>query len=75
MTPKEYLKQAYRLNKRIDDRIKEKAELYQLAVTVSSTTFEEKISSGTRNTEAPLFVTLRSVTNWKLKLMQRLISL
>lgn len=53
MTPKEYLKQAYRLNKRIDDRIKEKAELYQLAVTVSSTTFEEKISSGTRNNEAP----------------------
>lgn len=35
MTPKEYLKQAYRLDKRIDDRIKEKVELYQLASSVS----------------------------------------
>ena len=40
------------MNKRIDDRIKEKAELYQLAMSVSATTFEEKVPSGTRNNEA-----------------------
>lgn len=52
MIAKEYLKQAYRLDQRINARIKEKSEIYQLACSVSATTFEEKIHSGTRNNEA-----------------------
>lgn len=51
MTTKEYLRQAYLLDKRIDSNIKEAAQLRQMAASVGSPGFEEHYNPN-RPTEA-----------------------
>lgn len=60
MTPKEYLKQAYRLNKRIDSMIQEVEELKSLASSAQSPQFGERVQT-TRNNDAPFLKNLAKV--------------
>lgn len=55
MTAKEYLKQAYRLDHRINSDLEEVAQLRGMAMSISSPAWGEKGGSGSRNTE-PSFV-------------------
>ena len=50
MTPKEYFKQAYRLDKRIDSQVVKLGELRALAGCAQTVSYEEKIGSPNRNT-------------------------
>ena len=53
LTPKEYLRQAYRLDKRIDANIEEVRNLRETAESVSSLRFQEDPIQTTRSTDAP----------------------
>lgn len=64
MTPKEYLKQAYRLNNRINSKLQELNELKSLSSGVSSPSFGERVQT-TRNFEAPFAKQLEKV--WELE--------
>ena len=48
MTAKEYLSQAYRLDKRIDSNIAEITRLREMACGISSPSWEEKVPLATR---------------------------
>lgn len=61
MTPKEYFKQAYRLDKRIDSQVVKLGELRALAGCAKTVSYEEKIGSPNRNTEAPFVKVLEKV--------------
>lgn len=61
MTPKEYLKQAYRLDKRIDKEMLRLKELRALAGCAQTVSYEERIASPNRNTEAPFVRMLEKV--------------
>ncbi len=61
MTPKEYLKQAYRLDKRIDKEALRLKELRELAGCAQTVSYEERIGSPNRNTEAPFVKVLEKV--------------
>lgn len=52
MTPKEYLKQAYRLDHRINSDLEELEKLRELSTAISAVSFEERVS-GTRPTDPP----------------------
>ncbi|MGH2233134.1 hypothetical protein ACQ1ZI_16240, partial [Enterococcus faecalis] len=60
MTPKEYLKQAYRLDKRIDKEMLRLKELRELATSAQTVSYGERISSPNRNTEAPFVKVLEN---------------
>lgn len=57
MTSKEYLSQAYRLEKRINLQQRRLEELRELSTSISSPGFEEHYSAS-RNTDAPFVKTL-----------------
>ncbi|CDG04235.1 DUF1492 domain-containing protein [Lactococcus lactis] len=61
MTPKEYLKQAYRLDKRIDKEVLRLKELRELAGCAQTVSYEERISSPNRSAEAPFVKVLEKV--------------
>ena len=52
MTPKEYLKQAYRLDHRINSDIAELGRLREMSTSISSPSLGEKVQTN-RNTDAP----------------------
>lgn len=52
MTAKEYLRQAYRLDRKINSGIEEAARLRSLALNVTSSGFGERVQTS-RSTEAP----------------------
>lgn len=52
MTAKEYLRQAYRLDQKINSDLEEMASLREMAASVSSPQFTERVQSS-RNTDAP----------------------
>ena len=64
MTPKEYLRQAYRLNHRINSDIAEMERLQEMVGTVSSPSLEEHYNPN-RPTEAPFIRRLEKV--WELQ--------
>ena len=64
MTAKEYLKQAYRLDHRINSDIAEMERLREMASSVSSPGFEEHFNPN-RNTEAPFIHCMEKV--WELQ--------
>ena len=64
MTPKEYLKQAYRLDQKINSDIAEAARLREMASSVGSPGFEEHYNPN-RPTEAPFVRCLERV--WELE--------
>ncbi len=64
MTAKEYLKQAYRLDHRINSDIAEMERLREMASSVGSPGFEEQYNPN-RPTEAPFFRCLERV--WELQ--------
>lgn len=53
MTAKEYLSQAYRLDQRINSNIEEVTMLREMANSISSPSWGEKVQTS-RSTEAPL---------------------
>ncbi|MFB8607542.1 sigma factor-like helix-turn-helix DNA-binding protein [Enterococcus casseliflavus] len=61
MTPKEYLKQAYRIDKRIDKEVLRLKELRELAGCAQAVSYDEKIGSPNQNTEAPFVKVLEKV--------------
>ncbi|TFJ55459.1 hypothetical protein CKN96_12720 [Carnobacterium maltaromaticum] len=61
MTPKEYLKQAYRIDKRIDKEVLRLKELRELAGCAQTVSYGELISSPNRNTEAPFVKVMEKV--------------
>lgn len=60
MTPKEYLKQAYRLDQRINSDIAEVGRLREMSVSISSPGFGEKVQT-MRNTDAPFIKSLNRI--------------
>lgn len=64
MTPKEYLRQAYRLDQKINSDIAEAARLREMASCVGSPGFEEHYNPN-RPTEAPFARTLEKV--WEME--------
>lgn len=64
MTPKEYLKQSYRLDQKINSDIAEAARLREMAASVGSPGFEEHYNPN-RPTEAPFVRCLERV--WEME--------
>lgn len=60
MTAKEYLSQAYRLDQRINSNIEEISRLREMATSISSPSWGEKVQS-TRNTDAPFVRCLEKI--------------
>ena len=54
MTAKEYLRQAYRLNERIDSHIEELENLIKNAVVISATQFAHLMETGYASFEAEI---------------------
>ena len=72
MTAKEYLKQAYLLDKQIQVEVKELEQLREMRGTIQGCTYGEKIGTNpNRNLEAP-FRALRRYGSMSRRLMQRL---
>jgi DNA-directed RNA polymerase specialized sigma subunit len=65
MSPKEYLKQAYRLDLRISSDVREAGELKEMAGSVSAIQYDRERVQTTRNTEAPFIRTLDKL--WELE--------
>ena len=65
MTTKEYLQQAYRLDKRINSHIREKEELMQMATSVSSPQWKEDVVQTSKSEDAPFLRTLEKM--WELE--------
>ena len=65
MTTKEYLKQAYRLDQRINSHIREKEELMQMATSVSSPQWKEDVVQTSKTGDAPFMRTLEKM--WELE--------
>lgn len=60
MTAKEYLSQAYRLDQRINSNIEEISRLREMATSISSPSWGEKVQS-TRSTDAPFVRCLEKI--------------
>ncbi len=60
MTPKEYLKQAYRLDHRINSNIAELGRLREMSTSISSPSLGEKVQTN-RNTDAPFVKCLERI--------------
>ncbi len=65
MTVKEYLRQAYRLDNRIHSDIAEVENLRELAGSVGSVGFEERVNNPNRSAEAPFVKCLEKM--WELE--------
>lgn len=64
MTPKEYLKQAYRLDKIIDSMVKEVEELRSLSSAIQSPQFGERVQT-TRDNEAKFVKNLYKIEEFE----------
>ncbi|SJZ93975.1 Protein of unknown function [Pilibacter termitis] len=71
MTPKEYLKQAYRLDKRIDQELLKLEELKALAKCTQTVSYEERILSGTKQREPHFVRVLEKVWRQEEKINQQ----
>ena len=67
MTAKEYLKQAYRLNERIDAHIRELEELRNMSTRIQGASYEEHFS-GTRNTDAPFVKLIGKIMDMEVRI-------
>ena len=66
MTAKEYLSQAYRLDKRINSDIAEITRLREMACSISSPSWEDKVQTS-RNTDAPFVRCLEKIMDLEQK--------
>lgn len=71
MTTKEYLQQAYRLDKRINSHIREKEELMQMATSVSSPQWKEDVVQTSKSGDAPFCGRWRRCGSWKSRSRRR----
>ena len=67
MTAKEYLKQAYRLDHRINSDIEELGRLREMSISISSPGMGEKVQTN-RNNEAPFVKCLERIYNQEEKI-------
>ena len=69
MTAKEYLKQAYLLDKQIQVEVKELEQLREMRGTIQGCTYGEKIGTNpNRNLEAPFIKTIEKIWEYEQKI-------
>lgn len=71
MTPKEYLKQAYRLDHRINSDIAELGRLREMSTSISSPSLGEKVQTN-RNTNAPFVKCLERIYSLEEKINEEI---
>ena len=71
MTPKEYLKQAYRLDHRINSDIAELGRLREMSTSISSSSLGEKVQTN-RNTDAPFVKCLERIYSLEEKINEEI---
>ena len=71
MTPKEYLKQAYRLDHRINSDIAELGRLREMSTSISSPSLGEKVQTN-RNTDAPFVKCLERIYSLEEKISEEI---
>ena len=71
MTPKEYLKQAYRLAHRINSDIAELGRLREMSTSISSPSLGEKVQTN-RNTDAPFVKCLERIYSLEEKINEEI---
>lgn len=71
MTPKEYLKQAYRLDHRINSDIAELGRLREMSRSISSPSLGEKVQTN-RNTDAPFVKCLERIYSLEEKINEEI---
>ena len=71
MTPKEYLKQAYRLDQRINSDIAELGRLREMSTSISSPSLGEKVQTN-RNTDAPFVKCLERIYSLEEKINEEI---
>ena len=71
MTPKEYLKQGYRLDKRIDSMLLEVEELKSMLYSIPSPQYGERVQT-TRNTDSPFLRKLIKVEEFEEKVNEQI---
>ena len=71
MTPKEYLKQAYRLDHRINSDIAELSRLREMSTSISSPSLGEKVQTN-RNTDAPFVKCLERIYSLEEKINEEI---
>lgn len=71
MTPKEYLKQAYRLDHRINSDIAELGRLREMSTSISSPNLGEKVQTN-RNTDAPFVKCLERIYSLEEKINEEI---
>ena len=71
MTPKEYLKQAYRLVHRINSDIAELGRLREMSTSISSPSLGEKVQTN-RNTDAPFVKCLERIYSLEEKINEEI---
>ena len=71
MTPKEYLKQAYRLDHRINSDIAELGRLREMSTSISSPSLGEKVQTN-RNTDAPFVKCLERIYSLEEKINEEI---
>ena len=72
MTAKEYLKQAYLLDKQIQVEVKELEQLREMRGTIQGCSYGEKIGTNpNRNLEAPFIKTIEKIWDLSRGLMHR----
>lgn len=71
MTPKEYLKQAYRLDHRINSDIAELGRLREMSTRISSPSLGEKVQTN-RNTDAPFVKCLERIYSLEEKINEEI---
>ena len=74
MTPKEYLKQAYRLDHRINSDIAELGRLREMSTSISSPSLGEKVQTN-RNTDAPFVKCLERIYSLEEKINEEIVLL
>ena len=71
MTPKEYLKQAYRLDHRINSDIAELGRLREMSTSISSPSLGEKVQTN-RNADAPFVKCLERIYSLEEKINEEI---
>lgn len=71
MKAKEYLKQSYRLDQRINSDIEEVGRLREMSVSISSPGFGEKVQT-MRNTDAPFVKCLERIMDLETRINQEI---
>lgn len=71
MTPKKYLKQAYRLDHRINSDIAELGRLREMSTSISSPSLGEKVQTN-RNTDAPFVKCLERIYSLEEKINEEI---